>query len=228
TEVFIRDGTGNQNGGLSRWGDYSSLSVDPVDDCTMWYTTEYQQTNGSFNWSTRIGYFKFTNCTIGPPPSPPAAPSGLTATAASSSQINLSWTDNSIDETGFKIERCQNTGCTNFAQVAQVGANVTTYGDTGLTASTTYGYQVRATNSSGDSAYSNTASATTQATQTVPAAPSNLTATAVSTSQINLSWTDNSDNETSFLIERCQGGGCTSFAQIATTGANIVTFSNTG
>ena len=62
TEVFIKDGTGNQNGGLSRWGDYSSLSVDPVDDCTMWYTTEYQQTNGSFNWSTRIGYFKFAGC----------------------------------------------------------------------------------------------------------------------------------------------------------------------
>jgi uncharacterized membrane protein len=61
-EIHIKDGLGSQNGGLNRWGDYSSLSVDPVDDCTMWYTTEYLQTNGSFQWSTRIGYFKFANC----------------------------------------------------------------------------------------------------------------------------------------------------------------------
>ena len=87
---------------------------------------------------------------------------------------------------------------------------------------------MRATNLGGDSAYSNTASATTQAAQTVPAAPSNLTATAVSTSQINLSWTDNSNNETGFKIERCQGANCTNFVQIAQVGANVTTFSNTG
>src|SRR5215469_5621926 len=62
TEVDITDGTGSQNGGLNRWGDYSSLSVDPVDDCTLWYTTEFLKTSGSFNWSTRIANFKFTTC----------------------------------------------------------------------------------------------------------------------------------------------------------------------
>jgi len=67
-EIHIKDGLGSQNGGLNRWGDYSSLSVDPVDDCTMWYTTEYLQTNGSFQWSTRIGYFKFANCGSAPVP----------------------------------------------------------------------------------------------------------------------------------------------------------------
>jgi hypothetical protein len=67
-EIHIKDGLGSQNGGLNRWGDYSSLSVDPVDDCTMWYTTEYLQTNGSFQWSTRIGYFKFANCGSAPTP----------------------------------------------------------------------------------------------------------------------------------------------------------------
>jgi hypothetical protein len=61
-EIHIKDGLGSQTTGLSRWGDYSSLSVDPVDDCTMWFTTEYLQTNGTFQWSTRIGYFKFANC----------------------------------------------------------------------------------------------------------------------------------------------------------------------
>src|SRR5215831_10104890 len=62
TEVDITDGVGSQTGGLSRWGDYSSLSVDPVDDCTFWYTTEYLKASGSFNWSTRIANFKFTTC----------------------------------------------------------------------------------------------------------------------------------------------------------------------
>jgi len=62
TEISVLNGTGSQNGGLTRWGDYSSLSVDPVDDCTLWYTTEYLKATGSFNWSTRIANFKFSTC----------------------------------------------------------------------------------------------------------------------------------------------------------------------
>jgi hypothetical protein len=53
---------GSQTGTLHRWGDYSSLSLDPADDCTMWYTTEYLQTNGTWNWSTRIGKIKPPGC----------------------------------------------------------------------------------------------------------------------------------------------------------------------
>jgi hypothetical protein len=62
TEAQIIGGTGSQTGNLSRWGDYSSMSVDPVDDCTFWYTTEYLTANGSFNWSTRIASFKMDTC----------------------------------------------------------------------------------------------------------------------------------------------------------------------
>ena len=62
TEASIIEGPGSQTGGLSRWGDYSSMSVDPQDDCTFWFTSEYLPANGSFNWSTRIGSFKFVNC----------------------------------------------------------------------------------------------------------------------------------------------------------------------
>jgi len=91
----------------------------------------------------------------------PAAPSNLVATAVSRTQINLSWVDNSSDETGFKIERCKNAGCTNYAQISQVAANVTTFADTGLTRNTTYRYRVRAFNAGGNSAYSNAASART-------------------------------------------------------------------
>ena len=126
---------------------------------------------------------------------PPAAPANLAATAVSSSQINLTWIDSDNTEQGFKIERCTGAECSNFAQIGTVGANVTSYSNTGLTASTSYSYRVRAYNAAGDSGYSNTASAVTQAAPALPAAPTNLIATAISKSQINLTWTDNATNE---------------------------------
>jgi len=62
-EQHLFDGTGSQTGTSNRWGDYSDLTVDPVDDCTFYYTNEYYQTTSSFNWRTRIGYFRFAQCT---------------------------------------------------------------------------------------------------------------------------------------------------------------------
>jgi len=155
----------------------------------------------------------------------PAAPSNLTANAVASTKINLTWTDNAGNETGFKIER--KTGAVGtFAQIATTGANVTSYNNTGLTANTTYYYRVRANNGSGNSAYSNEASAQTQVAGT-PAAPYGLTAAVVSSTQINLAWTDDSNNETGFKIERKTGSGGT-YAQIATTGANVASYNSTG
>jgi hypothetical protein len=62
-EGSIIDGPGSQTGSsLSRWGDYSAMTVDPSDDCTFWYTNQYLPSNGAFNWRTRIGSFKFPNC----------------------------------------------------------------------------------------------------------------------------------------------------------------------
>lgn len=61
-ESNIIAGTGSQLRTLNRWGDYSALTVDPVDDCTFWFTTEYLKTNGTFNWSTRIASFKLPSC----------------------------------------------------------------------------------------------------------------------------------------------------------------------
>jgi hypothetical protein len=65
-EVHLFDGTGSQLDTVNRWGDYSDMTVDPVDDCTFWYTQEYYQTTSSFNWRTRIGNFKFPSCTAAP------------------------------------------------------------------------------------------------------------------------------------------------------------------
>ncbi|MFN8489908.1 MAG: hypothetical protein U0350_20145 [Caldilineaceae bacterium] len=61
-ENIIIAGGGSQTGGLTRWGDYSTMDVDPSNDCTFWYTNEYLKANGSFNWSTRIAAFKFPSC----------------------------------------------------------------------------------------------------------------------------------------------------------------------
>jgi hypothetical protein len=160
---------------------------------------------------------------------PLAAPSNLAATAVSSSQINLSWTDNSTDEINFKIERCLGAGCTNFVEIAQTAAGVTSFSNTGLAASTTYNYRVRASNLGGNSAYSNSSEATTLVlTPSIPAAPTSLTATAASSTQINLAWSDNSANEDGFRIERCQGAACTNFVEVAQTAANQASYSNTG
>ncbi len=287
----------------------------------------------------------------------PAAPSGLTATAASSSQVNLQWADNSSNETGFKVER--STDGTTFSQVATVAANATTYADNSLTGGTAYTYRVLAYNGAGNSSPSNTASVTTPAavtadlalnhpttasslenssypasnatdgnsstrwssafsdpqwiqvdlgatyavnrvvlnweaasgksfdvqvssdgnnwtsiysttsgpggkqdltglsgigryvrmygtqrntqwgyslydfnvygtatTLSVPAAPSNLSATAASSSSINLKWTDNSTNESSFTVQRSTDG--TNFTSVGTAAAGATTYSDSG
>lgn len=94
-----------------------------------------------------------------PPEEPPAAPSALSATAGKR-KITLSWTDNSSNESGFRIER--STDGVLFTEIATTGANTTSYTNGSLTTGTTYHYRVRAYNSAGNSAYSNTATATSK------------------------------------------------------------------
>jgi hypothetical protein len=89
-----------------------------------------------------------------------AAPSGLSATAASSSRVDLSWTDNSVAESGYRIEQKTGSGGT-YAEIAVIDADVATYSNTGLSASTAYYYRVRAYNGSDNSSNSNEAHATT-------------------------------------------------------------------
>jgi hypothetical protein len=91
----------------------------------------------------------------------PAAPSNLVATAVSSTQINLTWSDNSSNETGFVLEKKTGTG--SYGTVASPFQNATSYPNTALTPATTYTYRIKATNASGDSIYSNEATATTPA-----------------------------------------------------------------
>ncbi len=84
-ETHLYDGTGSQSGTGNRWGDYASLTVDPVDDSTFWFTSEYYATTGTYNWRTRIGSFKIASGSPTPTPTPTATPSATPTPTATPS-----------------------------------------------------------------------------------------------------------------------------------------------
>ena len=164
----------------------------------------------------------------------PARPASLSASAFSSTRVNLSWSaaTDDVGVTGYLIERCQGAGCSDFAQIAAPAGTGVNYSDTGLTAGTTYSYRVRATDLAGNlGPYSPVATATTPTPDTTPpCAPATLSATAVSNTQVNLSWAAATDNVavTGYLIERCQGAGCSTFTQIAAPPGTGTTYGDAG
>ncbi len=180
--------------------------------------TKYYYRVRAYNTAGNSLYSNEVSATTG---SIPDLPSDLTATVISNSKIELNWQDNSSNETGFKIERKKSGG--SYTQIATVGEDITNIINTGLAGNTKYYYRVSAYNTAGDSEYSNQVSVTTEA---VPDAPSDLIATAVSTSEVDLSWTDNSSNETGFIIERKRSGG--SYTQISTVDEGATSYSDTG
>jgi chitodextrinase len=143
----------------------------------------------------------------------------LTAQAQSATSVKLTWTDNSTSETGFKIERITGTGV--FEEIAVVTANTSTYTHTGLQPSTSYTYRVFAYSDAGNSAFSNQAEI-----QTLPEAPSGLTAQAQSATSVILTWVYNSSGENNFKIERKTGVGI--FEEIAVVTSTITTYTILG
>ncbi len=118
TEAPILQGAFSQTSGLSRWGDYSAMSVDPSDDCTFWYTNEYLPYNGSFNWATQIASFVFPGCASpsGPSFAVSPSPSSQTVTAGDPTSYTL----NVSPSNGY-------TGSVNLAVTSSLpsGVNVT-------------------------------------------------------------------------------------------------------
>ena len=166
----------------------------------------------------------------------PATPTNLTASAISKNQVNLSWTESSSSVSGFNIQRSSNGG-KSWTQIAQVAGTVTTYVDTTVSKGKTYLYKLNAFNSAGSSAWTTPVTVTTpvQAPSLLPdpdvptfallpAAPSNLTALAVSPHQVNLSWIAGSSDATGFVIQRLGADGTwTTIAQVA---AGVSTYSD--
>jgi fibronectin type 3 domain-containing protein len=155
----------------------------------------------------------------------PLAPSGLTASASLPTQVNLTWADNSNNESEFRIEA--RTGGGTYVQVGVVGADQTAFAHTGLTPSTTYQYRVRACSPNACSPYSNEATATTPAAPpAVPAAPTNLSATATAPDRINVSWSAPAGTVTEYRLERRTGAG--DYTEIAQLTGTQTSYSDTG
>jgi hypothetical protein len=150
----------------------------------------------------------------------PEMPTDLTAASPSSTEIDLSWTD-VANETGYRVERSADGG-TVWTPIATTGQDVTNYSDAGLLPGTTCSYRIVATNSEGDSPSSAVASA---ATTVDPASPPTLMAISVSSTQVDLSWTDVA-NETGYRVERSTDG-TGGWSVIATPAQDATTYSDT-
>jgi titin len=153
-----------------------------------------------------------------------ADPTGLTANAISATQVNLGWTDNASNETNYLVQRSTDGGAT-WTNLATLGANATSYADTTVSASTTYAYRVQAYNATISSNYSNLATVNTPALPQVPATPINVAATANSSTQITVTWSDVA-TETGYRVQRSGDG--INWTTVGTVGANVTSFADTG
>ncbi len=157
----------------------------------------------------------------------PRAPTALAATVMGPFHVNLSWTDNANNETGFRVERATATSA--FAPLQSVAANVKVLTDLTALASTTYRYRVFAFTVTGDSTASNVVTVTTPAL-TPPTAPSSLVATAsvlsASPPTVSLTWVDNSNSEANFTIQRARDVAFTLGLTTFTVGINVTTYTD--
>ena len=173
-------------------------------------------TGGTLDLAAAVAYV--------PGGSPPTAPSGLTGTATSSTEVRLDWVDNSGNESGFRIERASDG--VNFDLVATVGSNVRTYTNTGLSPSTDYTFRVLAYNSAGESNYSNTVAVKTQDAPPPPPSTPTMGAATVAGKTVALSWS-NVAGETGYDLARSsyntRRNTCGALSLFKTVGADVTT-----
>ena len=207
-------------------------------DLVLWYEgyLPHSASEGSALWhSTGIRLVSSLAAPLPVDNTAPSAPTTLTTTLLTSTQVDLSWatsTDN-IEVTGYRVERCQGAGCstttpTPFAQIATPAT--TTYSDTTVQVGLIYQYRVRAADAAGNLSSYSTAISVTVPDTIPPTVPKELKATPMTSNRVNLSWTASTDNVgvTFYRIERCQGSGCTTFALITSVTAPATTYINTG
>lgn len=178
---------------------WSDMNVRP-DSC-------YEYRIFAFNNKQRSGLSKSTTaCTPELPAAPPEAPSNLTGIPVSAHQINLSWKDNACNEYGSVIQRM--TGGGEFQNLKILPPDATTWSDKNVCSIESYTYRIIAFNAAGHSQPSNEVTEYSPLPPTgLPTAPSHLEAAPLSSTQIRLSWIDNSHNEYGFGIERRTGNG---------------------
>ena len=194
-------------------GTYAEIVVVPNSAVSYQDTTVQPATTYTYRMSSEgasgglSSYSSETSAATPALPLPPAPT--LQGTATSSSQVRLSWSTTAAGIVLFSVERRTTTG--GYSQISQPTANSTSFDDSGLTGSTTYLYRMRVQTGAGFSPYSNEVTVTTL--QALPAAPTNLQATAASSSQINLTWTNNAPDATAIRVES-QVAGSTNFSDV--------------
>src|SRR5882762_5571521 len=182
TETSIIEGPGSQTGGLTRWGDYSSMSVDPVDDCTFWYSSEYQPSNGAFNWHTRIASFKFPGCG-GPDFSTSASPSSQTVVAGNSTPytVNVGSLNGFSGTVTFSASGLPSGAGASFNPTSVTGSGSSTMTVTTSTSTPAGTYTIMITGASGSLSHATTVSLTVNAAAqpnfSLSASPSSVTVT---------------------------------------------------
>jgi titin len=159
-------------------------------------------------------------------PPVPATPTNFVAVPVSQTEIDLTWTDNKSDFTGFVLQRRSPT--TGYTTVAQLSASTLAYADQNLAPNTAYTYQLFAVNTGGMS--TPTAPLATATLPGAPAAPQGLTANGVSQAEIDLTWAAGDKTQTGFIVNRADvvGGVVGAYVPIATLGAAALTFKDTG
>jgi hypothetical protein len=207
-EGVVIDGAGSQNGNLSRWGDYSAITVDPVDGCTFWYTNEYIPSTGSFNWKTRVGTFRLPGCG--------ATPSDFSISANPSSM--------SAPQGGSAASTIATTVTSGSAQSVTLSA-------TGLPAGTTAGFSPNPINSGSSSTLTlSVGSATATGTYTVTVTGTGSSATHSTTVSLTVTASDFSISANPTSVSAPQGGSASSTITTAITSgvAQSVTLSASG
>ncbi|GEM_PF-253765 len=213
--VFLATSTGvfrtnTLSGGTTTWSPEAQTSIGNV-VCTM---LDYRVSDNTLVVATHgRGVFETKITSVA---TAPTSPTSLAAASTSSSQINLAWQDNSTDETGFKVDR-RLTPTDAWTTITTTNANATSFNNTNLTDGTKYFYRVYAFNANGNSTFSNEVNAVT-----TMLAPTNLTIQ-VATSQVTLNWTDNSQSETGYSIER-RLGSTGQFVKVSDMNANVSTY----
>ena len=213
--------------------DFSTVTTFPVganatsySDTSVCNATEYRYRMKAEKTSAPAYVSSFSNTAAGTTVTP-LAPTGFAAVRVSEEKINLSWTDATSDETGFEIERCEGAGCDFTTKTTiTLDAGATSHQDQGLKPGTLYRYQIRATKTASCN-WAGPFSAVSEATTTL-VAPDTLTTTVTSTTGINLAWQDNTEHETNFVLERCEGVDCSTWEEIATLAANTLSYDDTG
>jgi hypothetical protein len=232
TETTIINGTGSQTGNLTRWGDYSAITVDPVDDCTFWYTNEYIKTTGSFNWNTRIANFKFANCGAAATPdfSLSASPTSLSVTQGSSGSttITVNPTNGFNSSVSLSASGLPAGVTASFSPASTTGSSSLTLTASGT--ATTGTATVTITGTSGSLSHTTTVTLTVNATATpdfsLSASPTSVSVTqgGSGTSTITVNPVNGFTGSVSLSASGIPSGVTASFNPGSTTTNSTVTF----